>query len=80
MAWQYHITLREQLALELDPWFEDLYVSVDESGHSLVDAQCADQAAFISLLERLHALNFTLLAFTRDDRPALKPNKSDIGV
>lgn len=77
---QYRIQLQEQLALELDAWFEGLHVSVDGSGHGLVDAQCADQAAFISLLERLHALNFTLLAFVREDHLAQDPIKNKTGV
>lgn len=68
MAWSYRITVRENLALEPEAWFEGLDLARNKKGQTILRGEFADQAELVGLLLRLHHLNVTLLALERLDR------------
>lgn len=68
----YSIRIRGQIGPQWCRWFDDLAISYDENGDTLLTGPVADQAALFGLLRRvrdvgLPLLSITLLAPPQDD-------------
>ncbi len=63
----YVIRIQGKLTLELASWFQELAVSEDTDGTTLLSGELPDQAALIGILLRAHNLNLQILSFNIQD-------------
>jgi len=61
----YHIRIRGGLKPSLVDWLENITVTPQEHGETLLVGRFADQAALRGLLDQLWNLNFTLVSVER---------------
>jgi hypothetical protein len=59
------IRVKGQLTERWSEWFDGLAIQADCDGTTTLCGRLADQAALLGLLNRLHALNLTLLSFVQ---------------
>ena len=67
------IRIKGTLKKDWSDWLEDLIVSSQSSGETVLSGQLTDQAALLGLLNRIHGLNLQLLSFSQADK-AESPN------
>jgi hypothetical protein len=67
----YEIRVEGQLAERWSGWFGGLAIRTEANGETTLSGFVADQAALFGLLNRIQALNLTLIAVTRlpEQRP-----------
>jgi hypothetical protein len=58
----YEIRIGGQLSTEWISWFDDLAVTVEERGESLIVGLVADQAALYGLLKKIRDLGIPLIS------------------
>lgn len=58
----YEIRIGSQLSSEWMGWFDDLAITVEESGQTLIVGPVADQAALFGLLKKVRDLGIPLLS------------------
>jgi hypothetical protein len=63
---RYLIQVRGAIDPRWSSWFDQLAISHDAEGNTLLAGPVADQAALYGLLNRLRDLGLTLLAVARD--------------
>ena len=63
--YQFHV--RGTLDARWSVWFDQLAITYDAEGNTLLAGLVSDQAALYGLINRLRDLGLTLLAVTRDD-------------
>ncbi len=63
----YVIRIQGKLKLELASWFQELAISEDTDGNTLLSGELPDQAALIGILLRAHNLNLQILSFHIQD-------------
>lgn len=56
------IRIKEHLASDWANWLEDAAITPEAGGGVAISGQLADQAALLGLLNRLHALNLTIVS------------------
>jgi hypothetical protein len=61
----YQIRLAGQLGVEWTEWFEDLKVTAEEDGTTLLSGLLADQAALHGLLKKIRDVGMPLLSVNR---------------
>jgi len=64
-GWDYEIRVRENLSEHWSDWFAGMDVQIDPKGVTILSGQLIDQAELIGLLNKIHALNLTIIAFKR---------------
>jgi hypothetical protein len=64
MASTYHIRLKGHLANHWSAWFEDMTISNQPNGETLLHGPLADQAALHGVLIKIRDLGLPLLAVT----------------
>jgi hypothetical protein len=62
------IRIKDTLKQDWSDWLEGLSISHQANGETVLNGQIQDQAALIGLLNRIHGLNLTLLAFSQSDK------------
>jgi hypothetical protein len=62
---RYLIRVRGQLDQHWSGWFDELAISYDADGNTLLEGAAIDQAALYGLLNRMRDLGLTLLAVER---------------
>ncbi len=67
------IRIKGTLKGDWSDWLEDLIVSNQANGETILNGQISDQAALLGLLNRIHGLNLQLLSFSQSDK-AVSPN------
>jgi hypothetical protein len=63
--WFYEIHVAGRLTDRWLDWFDGLAIRSDPSGDTILSGQLADQAALLGVLNKIHALNLTLISFSR---------------
>ncbi len=65
--WRYEIRIEGQLTERWpwSDWFGGLMLQVEAQGETLLSGCLADQAALLGVLNKLHALNLTLISVRR---------------
>ena len=63
---RYQIQVRGTLDPRWSGWFDQLAISHDAEGNTLLAGSLSDQAALYGLINRLRDLGLTMLAVTRD--------------
>jgi hypothetical protein len=71
----YRIKVQGQVDSQWTDWFEDMTISYEEDGNTLISGQVADQAALHGLLKKIRDLGMTLIYVC----PGLPPNQDEIG-
>jgi hypothetical protein len=61
----YQIRLKGHLGHEWAEWFEDLTISLEEDGDTLLTGPVIDQAALYGLLKKVRDLGLPLLSVNR---------------
>jgi len=61
----YEIKIDGHLESHWSEWFDELEVSYDEAGHTLLSGPVADQAALHGLLAKIRDLGLHLVSVTR---------------
>jgi len=67
---RYQILVRGTLDPRRSSWFDELAISHDADGNTLIAGLLSDQAALYGLINRLRDLGMTLLAVARLPPPA----------
>ncbi len=65
----YHIKIKGHLDAVWSDWFENLTLSQEDDGNTLLICQVADQPALFGLLRKVRDLGITLISVTRVDEP-----------
>lgn len=60
----YHIRIKGHLDESWSVWLDDLVITHEADGVTLLSGPVVDQAALLGLLRRLHDLGLTLLSVT----------------
>jgi hypothetical protein len=60
----YQIRIQGHLSHQWTDWFEDLTVTLEENGNTLLTGPVADQAALYGLLKKVRDLGMPLLSVT----------------
>ena len=66
MPARYQIQVRGTLDPRWSDWFDQLSISHDAEGNTVLAGQLSDQAALYGLINRLRDLGLTLLAVARE--------------
>ena len=66
MPAHYQIQVRGTLDPRFSGWFDQLSISHDAEGNTMLAGQLSDQAALYGLINRLRDLGVTLLAVARE--------------
>lgn len=61
----YQIRLQGHLGPQWAAWFEDLTITLEENGETVLTGPVVDQAALYGLLRKVHNLGMPLLSVTR---------------
>jgi hypothetical protein len=61
----YEIKVNGQLSEHWSDWFEGLAIHLEANGVTILDGCLPDQAALISILTRIQALNLVLISVLR---------------
>ncbi len=73
----YQIRLKGHLGQQWSAWFEDLAITLEDNGDTLLTGPVADQAALHGLLRKVRDLGLPLLAVTCSET---HPDRSDKGA
>ena len=78
----YEIRLKGHLDAQWVTWFDNLTISLEENGDTLLSLLVADQAALHGLLKKLRDLGVTLISVNRirADRPDAPDVKHSINI
>ena len=58
----YQIRLKEQLGQHWSSWFDEMVITIEANGETVLTGQIIDQAALHGLLNKVRDLQLTLLA------------------
>ena len=61
----YEIRVEGHLSERWSAWFEGLTIHPDQRGETVLSGSFVDQAALFGALNKIHALNLTLIAVNR---------------
>jgi hypothetical protein len=61
----YQITIRGMLAPRWSAWFDNLQMTCDPSGNTILHGSVVDQAALYRLIEKARGLGLALIAVAR---------------
>ncbi len=61
----YEIRIEGHLTDRWSDWFEGLAVNRDSNGETILSGSMTDQAALFGVLNKIHALNLTLISVNR---------------
>ena len=61
----YEIRVEGHLAESWSDWFEGLSIHNDTNGEMVLSGELTDQAALFGVLNKIHALNVTLISVNR---------------
>lgn len=67
----YQIKIQGHLGPQWAEWFEDLTVTLETSGVTVLTGPVADQAALYGLLRKIHTLGMPLLSVMRVEADAI---------
>ena len=73
----YQITIKGHLGPQWTAWFEDLVVTTEASGNTLLTGEVVDQAALHGLLKKLRDLGLPLLSVVPVTPASLERNAAD---
>jgi hypothetical protein len=63
--WLYEIRIVEHLMDRWSDWFDGLAIREDPNGDTIISGHLADQASLLGVLNKIHALNLTLISVNR---------------
>jgi hypothetical protein len=63
--WNYEIHIAGRLADRWSDWFDGLAIRHESNDDTILSGHLADQAALLGVLNRIHALNLTLISVNR---------------
>jgi hypothetical protein len=63
--WLYEIRILEHLMDRWSDWFDGLAIREDPNGDTIISGHLADQASLLGVLNKIHALNLTLISVNR---------------
>ena len=69
----YQIRIKGHLGYQWTDWFEDLTITLEENGNTLLTGPVVDQAALHGLLKKVRDLGMPLLSVNR-----VEPGQADI--
>lgn len=69
------IRIKGNLKQDWSNWFEDIIISNQANGETILSGKLLDQSALLGLLNRIHGLNLQLLSFSQSD--TLTPDHSE---
>lgn len=69
----YEIRVRGHLSQDWSDWFARLAIQNLEDGQGVLSGQLPDQTALLGVLNRIHALNLTLLSLSSAEESASIP-------
>ena len=61
----YEIRIKGHLECELSEWFDDLSITLEADGVTLLSGPFVDQAAFYGLLKKLNEFGLPLISFKK---------------
>ena len=61
----YEIRIEGHLTDRWSDWFEGLAINNDSNGETILNGSITDQAALFGVLNKIHALNLTLISVNR---------------
>ena len=61
----YEIRIEGHLSDRWSEWFEGLAIQADPNGETILSGKLADQSALFGLLNKIQALNLTLISVNR---------------
>ncbi len=67
--WMYEIRVEGHLAESWSDWFEGLMIVNEPNGETILSGMLVDQAALFGVLNKINALNLTLLFLSRSSDP-----------
>jgi hypothetical protein len=65
VPWMYEIRVESHLAESWSDWFEGLAILNDPTGEMVLSGPLMDQAALFGVLNKIQALNLTLISVNR---------------
>jgi hypothetical protein len=65
--WSYTIRVEGRLTDRWSDWFEGLAIHNDSNGETTLSGVLADQAALLGVLNKIQALNLTLISVHRSE-------------
>jgi hypothetical protein len=67
----YQIKIKDHLDSDWSDWFEDLSITLEADGNTLLTGPIADQSALYGLLKRVHQLGLQLISINKvESKPA----------
>ena len=63
--WYYEIQVEGKLSERWKSWFEGLAINAGPDGSTVLSGLLVDQAALLGVLNKLHAVNLTLVSVKR---------------
>jgi hypothetical protein len=66
----YHIRVKGQVGHEWSEWFDGMTITCDEHNETLLSGQVLDQAALCGILNKIQAMDLTLLSVLREAPPS----------
>ncbi len=70
--WMYQIRVEGHLAESWSDWFEGLAILNDPTGEMVLSGPLMDQAALFGVLNKIQALNLTLISVIRSTHQTLE--------
>ncbi len=71
----YEIRIKGHLDSQWTDWFEDLTVTLEETGDTLLTGPVVDQAALHGLLKKIRDLGIPLISINRVETNETHPNR-----
>lgn len=72
----YEIRLKGQLDAQWADWFDNLTITLEENGDTLLTGPVVDQAALHGLLRKVRDLGLPLVSVNRVQFQEIRPNRS----
>ncbi|MHB8114022.1 MAG: hypothetical protein ACYDHA_11265 [Bellilinea sp.] len=63
----YEIRIEGHLTDQWSDWFNGLAINFDSDGKTTLSGMLADQSALLGVLNKIHALNLTIISVKRSD-------------
>ncbi len=63
----YEIRIEGHLTDQWSDWFNGLVINFDSDGNTTLSGTLADQSALLNVLNKIHALNLTIISVKRSD-------------
>ena len=72
----YHIRIKEQLSEQWQEWFEEMTITKESNGETLLTGHIVDQAELFGILKKVRNLGLTLISVIHAEH---KDDNNDLG-